>query len=294
MKIDILGTESLAVRGLSCVVTLRDRKILIDPGIALGWHRHGYLPHPLQIAIGCQVRDRIISELDNATDVVFSHFDGDHVPLPDPNPYQLGLNSVKGQLAQLRIWAKGAEPSSKLANKRRSEIEDALNRKLEPAEGVDDGGIKFSRTLLHGLRSKKSVSIMMTRIEENGFVFVHASDHQFLHEESVAEILALSPTVVLSSGPPLYLEYLNQNELHRAKQNAVQLSNGVRTLIIDHHLLRSESGLDWIKGISDVSGKEVVCAAKYMGKKPMLLEARREELYERMPVPDGWHEAYAA
>ena len=24
-----------------------------------------------------------------------------------------------------------------------------------------------------------------------------------------------------------------------------------------------------------------------------LLEARREQLYEKMPVPEGWHEAYA-
>jgi hypothetical protein len=30
-----------------------------------------------------------------------------------------------------------------------------------------------------------------------------------------------------------------------------------------------------------------------MGRKPLLLEAWREELYERMPVPEGWHEAYA-
>jgi len=51
MNIKILGAESLGVRGLSCSVELKSRKILIDPGIALGWLRYGFLPHPFQIAV---------------------------------------------------------------------------------------------------------------------------------------------------------------------------------------------------------------------------------------------------
>jgi hypothetical protein len=30
-----------------------------------------------------------------------------------------------------------------------------------------------------------------------------------------------------------------------------------------------------------------------MGQPRCLLEARRAQLYEEMPVPDGWHEAYS-
>jgi len=30
-----------------------------------------------------------------------------------------------------------------------------------------------------------------------------------------------------------------------------------------------------------------------MGEKPDLLEARRKALYNELPVPAGWHEAYA-
>jgi len=36
-----------------------------------------------------------------------------------------------------------------------------------------------------------------------------------------------------------------------------------------------------------------MCGADFMKKPRMLLEARREHLYEEMPVPEGWHEAYA-
>lgn len=37
----------------------------------------------------------------------------------------------------------------------------------------------------------------------------------------------------------------------------------------------------------------MICAADFMGLPRCLLEARRVQLYEEMPVPDGWHEAYA-
>ena len=36
-----------------------------------------------------------------------------------------------------------------------------------------------------------------------------------------------------------------------------------------------------------------MCGADFMEKPRMLLEARRKELYKQMPVPEGWHEAYA-
>ena len=79
MNIDIIAAESLGVRGLCCLVTLPGRRIVIDPGVALGYVRHGLLPHPLQISVGHSVREKILQVLETATDVVFSHFHGDHV-----------------------------------------------------------------------------------------------------------------------------------------------------------------------------------------------------------------------
>ncbi len=48
--------------------------------MALGYRRHGLLPHPAQVAVGEQVRRQIVAALSDVTDVVFSHFHGDHVP----------------------------------------------------------------------------------------------------------------------------------------------------------------------------------------------------------------------
>ena len=107
MVIQIIGAESLGVRGLSCSVQLKGRKILIDPGIALGFSRNGFPPHPFQAAVGAEIRAGILRELRGASDVIISHFDGDHCPLADPNPYQLGLAEAAEGLSQARIWAKG-------------------------------------------------------------------------------------------------------------------------------------------------------------------------------------------
>jgi hypothetical protein len=51
-KIEIIAAESLGVRGLCCLVMDPQRRIVIDPGISLGYLRYGLLPHPLQIAMG--------------------------------------------------------------------------------------------------------------------------------------------------------------------------------------------------------------------------------------------------
>jgi predicted metallo-beta-lactamase superfamily hydrolase len=93
MKIEIVGAESLGVRGLCCLVSFDNRRVFIDPGVALGHIRHGLMPHPFQVALGARIRERIIRETNLATDVVFSHFHGDHVPLADANPYQLPLSA---------------------------------------------------------------------------------------------------------------------------------------------------------------------------------------------------------
>lgn len=51
MAIEIVSSESMGVRGLCCYVTIPGRRILIDPGIALGYMRHQLLPHPFQVAV---------------------------------------------------------------------------------------------------------------------------------------------------------------------------------------------------------------------------------------------------
>jgi uncharacterized protein len=293
MFINILGTESLGVRGLCCVVEIQGRKIVIDPGLALGYQRDGLLPHPAQVAVGEQVRWRIVVAVEDATDVVISHFHGDHVPLPDANPYQLQAQAVAIQLRAARLWAKGTTGLSPSMVDRRAALAETLGREIPNAEEQGDGVLAFSPSMPHGRPHTHLGTVMMTRIEGEGVVFVHTSDIQLLDEEAVSLILDWHPDVALVGGPPLYLSSLSSEERTLAWANAKRLARHVESLILDHHLLRSEEGLVWLQRLSFETGRQVLCAADFMGQPRCLLEARRLQLYEEMPVPDGWHEAYA-
>jgi len=293
MHIEILGTESLGVRGLSCVVEVKDRKIIIDPGLALGYKRHGLLPHPAQVTVGENVRSKIIAALREATDVVMSHFHGDHVPLPDANPYQLRAQSVASLCRMIRLWTKGIEGLSHNMVKRRTSVGKVLARVLPNAEGQSDGLLSFSSPMPHGSRNTRLGTVMMTRIQGPESVFVHASDIQLLDDHPVSLIIDWKPDIVLVAGPPIYLPQISPQMRKKAWRNAVRLSRHVGTLIIDHHLLRSEEGLSWLDHLALETDPRVLCAADFMHRPRCLLEAQRIRMYEEMPVPDDWHEAYA-
>ncbi len=293
MHIEVLGAESLGVRGLSCIVTLEHRKIVIDPGVALGYRRHGLLPHPAQVAVGEAIRCQIRAALREATDVVFSHYHGDHIPLPKANPYQLKAASIAAFLETPRLWAKGPQELSEHMRQRRAALVKTLERSLPNAEDRSSDGVAFSPPVPHGEPQTHLGTVMMTRIRDKETVFVHASDIQLLDETAIALILDWQPDVALVGGPPLYLSQLSSDQRSRAWHHALLLTQGIETLILDHHLLRSEEGLDWLDRLSAETGHRVICAADFMARPRCLLEARREQLYAELPVPEGWHAAYA-
>jgi predicted metallo-beta-lactamase superfamily hydrolase len=293
MLINILGTESLGVRGLSCVVETQSRKIVMDPGLALGYRREGLLPHPAQVAVGEEVRRRILSALEDATDVVMSHFHGDHVPLPDANPYQLRAQTVAPLLRRSHVWAKGATGLSPNMAQRRAALGEILGLEIPASEGQSQGPFRFSPPMPHGRPDTHLGTVMMTRVEGEDLVFVHASDIQLLDDRAVSQILDWGADIALVGGPPLYLSRLPLEQRAAAWENAVRLARHVDTLVLDHHLLRCEEGLSWLDGLSQATDRQVLCAADFMGQSRCLLEARRAQLYEETPVPDGWHEAYA-
>ena len=293
MDIEIIGTESLGVRGLCCFVKTRNRQILIDPGVALGYTRHGLMPHPIQIAIGERVQKKIIKKWLQATDIIISHFHGDHTPLTDANPYQLPLKKVIGLKKEIRIWAKDVSHLSKIEKERVESFPSEIRKSLISAEEKKDGPIIFSNPVSHGDPAGHSGTVMMTRIEEGNDIFVHASDIQLLHEEALRKIVSWTPSIVLASGPSLYLPFLSEKQKKDAWHNAKKLTKTVHTLIIDHHLMRSSEGICWLKQLSAETGKKVICAAGFMKRPMLLLEAWRKRLYEEMPVPEDWHEMYA-
>lgn len=294
MKIKILGSESLGVRGLSCVIQTHNNKIIIDPGVALGYQRHGLLPHPFQVSVGQNVRREIMSALNECTDIVISHYHGDHIPLANANPYQLSAQKVASCFQKPRLWCKSPHDVSSAMAKRYKDLSKVLGRKLPAAEGHTDSLLSFSSSMPHGERGHSLGMVMMTRVEDRDEVFVHASDIQLLDGKPITQILDWKPDTVLASGPPLYIRYLSSRKRKNAWENALSLAQEVPTLILDHHLLRNKEGYHFLEKLSSTVGHKIFCAADYMGSKPLLLEAWRQRLYREMPVPEGWHKDYAS
>lgn len=292
MQIEILGCESFGARSLACAVKTGEKKILIDPGVALARLRYGLPPHPVEVAAALRIRKKVLAALESVTDIVISHYHGDHMPMKAEDPYQLPVEALP-PLEGVRFWCKGPKNISGLSARRRKELSHFLGSSLPASEGISFDGISFSSPVPHGTRDKGFGTVMMTRICEGDDVFVHSSDIQLLDRETVLEVLAWKPTIVFASGPPLYLSHQVPEASKEAFENALLLAQNVDTLILDHHLLRSLEGYRWLKKLAEEVENTVLCAAEFMGKKPELLEAQRKILYEKLPVPRGWHEAYA-
>jgi predicted metallo-beta-lactamase superfamily hydrolase len=293
MQIEIIGAESLGVRSLCCVVRTEDRKVVIDPGVALGFRRHGLMPHPVQVIASERTKILIERALEDATDVVISHYHGDHHPLVDANPYQLSVEQVVKSCQRPHFWAKGTKDISYNQAHRAKALAESLGRILPNAEGMKDGPLTFSFPVPHGERDSRGGNVMMTRVEEDGEVFVHASDIQMLDDKAIKQIIAWQPNIVLASGPPIYLPSLTLEEQEDTLQRTLRLAKRVDTLILDHHLMRSKKGEQWLNHVSSITGRKVICTADFMGLRRNLLEAERVLWYKRLPVPEGWHQAYA-
>jgi len=89
------------------------------------------------------------------------------------------------------------------------------------------------------------------------------------------------------------LPSLTIQEQEDALRRTLRLAKEIDTLILDHHLMRSKKGEQWLDHASSLTGHKVKCAADFMGIPRNLLEAERVLWYKKLPVPEGWHRAYA-
>ena len=216
-----------------------------------------------------------------------------HIPLVNANPYQLSARLVVSSFQKPRLWSKGIDDVSPSMAKRAYNLSKVLGRKFPCSEGRMSKPLSFSRSMPHGEASGHLGGVMMTRVKETEQTFVHASDIQLLEITPIEQILAWKPDVVLVSGPPLYLRHISSRKRKKARENSLILAKEVPVLILDHHLLRNEEGYRFLKDLSASVGHKVFCAADYMGRRRLPLEAWRQRLYRDMPVPEGWHKAYS-
>jgi len=150
--------------------------------------------------------------------------------------------------------------------------------------------LKFSKAVPHGEENTPLGYVIMVIVEEKGEKFIFGSDIEGPMSNHTYEIIVKEkPDVLLLSGPPLYLvgSKVSMENFKKGIENLKMICKKVPNLIVDHHLLRSTESLSYInelKNIAENYKNKVMLVAEKEGKEINMLEAKRKELYERIPI----------
>jgi uncharacterized protein len=61
----------------------------------------------------------------------------------------------------------------------------------------------------------------------------------------------------------------------------VRLTQHIDVVILDHHVMSSREGAGWLDALTKTADKQVYCAADYVRQPRRLLEAEKEQWYQK-------------
>ena len=275
-----------------------DVRILVDAGVALG-PRFRKLPHPQEYRARDQCRKRIREYAAKADVVVISHYHNDHHTPNYTERVWLGSSAEESEqiYRDKLVLAKDIRNAINFNQRRRGwmfqRFVKRIGSKCEVADGKDyelgATTVKISQPVPHGEDETELGWVLMTTIESQGEKAIHASDVQGPMSNLTTKLLLKeNPGTLILGGPPLYLEgvRVRKASILKGLANASKIAGKIPKVIFEHHVLRSEKWEDEAKSVLQASaeaGHEMVTAAAYLGDPPMLLESRRERLYEEDP-----------
>jgi predicted metallo-beta-lactamase superfamily hydrolase len=125
--------------------------------------------------------------------------------------------------------------------------------------------------------------VIQVTLEEGGFRFLYSSDIEGANLDAQIEfIVSHDPDLILLDGPAISFPKSRSQRI-----GEIINKTRVKTIIVDHHLMRETNWRDFIKDDLEAAlrkGAHLVSAAQYRGEKENLLEARRVELYKEFPI----------
>ena len=287
MNIIPLAAESLGVRSAAFFVETGDVKVLIDPGVSLAPVRFGLPPHAIEIKAMNERWKRIKDYAARADILIITHYHFDHFDPTEPLLFNGKALLVKHP--EESINASQRDRAKQLIKNFRT-----LPRRVEFADAHEfefgNTVIRFSSALPHGSTTKVGWVVEVS-IRQGNECFLHSSDIQgACLPEHVEFMRAENPDTLYLDGPLTYLTSaeFSAEVLQASIRNicAVIETTRVRTLILDHHLLRDQN---WKKQIEPVFasaekiGKKIVTAAGFLGQEDEILEAHRRQLFAFNP-----------
>ncbi len=289
MNIKILAADSMGVRSMATWVETDDVKIVIDPSAALGPIRYGLPPNQLEVEELERRMDKIKEYALKSDVIVISHYHYDHYD-PDANFYsgkKLFVKDWDNKINQSqRARAKAFIPKLKKIAK---EVRIADLNKTKFGKTL----VEFSPPFFHGPKNSKLGWVVSTMVDDEKNRFVHSSDVQGpLVDETTEWIIKKNPDVLFLCGCLTYfLGWRYPMELlNTANKNVSRIlkETDVRTIVVDHHLVRDKKFREKIKPVYDLADeldKKVLTGAQFAGEPERFLEAWRKELWKTGRYP---------
>ncbi|MFQ6107554.1 MAG: hypothetical protein ACE5QF_08240 [Thermoplasmata archaeon] len=282
MRIEPLAADSMGARSMATYVETGDCNILIDPNVRLGPMRFGLPPHSSEKTRRAKLWRSIREVARRAKVLTVSHYHYDHHNPDAPSIF-------RGKIALLKDYERNTNANQRtrgrsFARKIRKYAKEIIVADREELQ-FGRTRISFSRPVVHGVNERMGFVLELC-IREGDNTFVHTSDIVGgCRRRQVDFIREHDPQTLMMDGPLSYMmgAYGKRN-MERSQGNIVRLmkNSSLRTLVIDHHLLRERKWVDRIPEVFEfakMTGVKVLTCAGYMGRSDELLEARRKELY---------------
>lgn len=293
MKIVPLAFESSGVRSM-CTFVHTDQGILIDPGTSIAPKRFGLPPSPPEFQALHHSRNLIWEYSEKSSVITVSHYHHDHYTPFEKNNYLESSDIFARTLYhEKKLFLKS--PHAHINKNQKSRAEQLLINLKHHCDceiNFSDGKeyelgktrLKFSPALPHGSDNSRLGYVVALTITYKGEKVMHASDVQGpISEEAFKYILHEKPDILILSGPPLYLlgYVLSRKDLDKAKEHLQELTQHISHMIVDHHILRNQKGLEFIRDLDKSSLSRVQTSSEFCGKEPLLLESQRKNLHKK-------------
>jgi len=285
MEIKLIAFDSLGVRSQSTFIQTKDTLIHIDPAAALAPRRFGLPPHRVEVEKLYELAEEIIEYLKEAEIVIITHYHYDH---HDPNRL-IPVELYRGKEVYVKHPKEKINISQRIRASRFLKMIKQYAKEIKIADNnfIVKGGttIKFSEPVPHGVNDRLGYVVEVS-ISDKEYSLVYTSDVEGpVLENQLRFILSEKPEIAIIDGPLTYmLGYrFSQEDLDNAVDNLKRIvSSGVKTMILDHHLVRDPDYKDRIAEVLDyakIFKVKVLTAAEFMGKPVNVLEVKRKELY---------------
>jgi len=289
MKILPIAFDSFGVRSQATFVET-DRKIFIDPGIALAPSRYGLKPTKEEYKALEILKEKIIEIAKDCEILIVTHYHYDHHPYPeDEELYKV----FDGKIVLAKDFSKDVNLSGKKRGKIFYEKIEGKAKEIifadEKSFAAGNTKINFSKGVWHGEENSKVGKVLMLSIEHQNKKFLFGSDAQSLANKDALEFAVKeNPDLAIIDGyPTIFIGYkMSLESFKKSKESMKEFleKTKVKEIILDHHIVRDLQYKEKIKDVIEFASslnKKILTAAEYYGLENFFLEALRKDIKEK-------------